>query len=369
MGVREDGAVVHLTVEDAFDCRDEGDKRNVVAAQAWVTPGDYASEGSFSLRVKGYLEAARDQGWLGDRTVVVYPEHLGTWLVVMDEPVAVHRADTAARALRRLALAHPLSLLHHWARSPAASYHSATSQPARLAKRARWRAARAAFTLKAPRMAEVYHRVFSELARIYHVTIVAGSIVLPEPRLHGGALVAGRGPLANVSVIYRYDGAAVALARQVFVGGPHSALVSPGRLEDVPVLNTPAGRLGVLLGADSWHPQAYDHLRSRRVEVLAVLSYCRPDGAWEAPWRGYNGTPAPATVNPDDVGNLTGREAWAKYGAATCLATCGASAGVNVFLRGRLWDLGSDGRTTAFRDGEMRQLQATDGASVLNLWL
>ncbi len=43
---------------------------------------------------------------------------------------------------------------------------------------------------------------------------------------------------------------------------------------------------------------------------------------------------------------------------------------MNVFLRGRLWDLGSDGPALAFADGDVRQgLLTTEGATILNLWL
>jgi hypothetical protein len=222
------------------------------------------------------------------------------------------------------------------------------------------------FALKARRMAEVYQRVFAELARIYRVTIVAGSILLPEPRLQDGVLVAGRGPLANVSVVYRYDGAAVALSRKVFPTAMELPFVAPGRMEELPVLNTGAGRLGVLVCTDSWYPDVYHHLRARRVEIVAVPSCWEPADLWDDPWRGYSGAPGPEDVAPQDVGQLSQREACAKYGMAGRIASCGASAGVNVYLRGGLWDLEFGGEAIVYREGEVRRL---DGAALVNVWL
>ena len=56
--------------------------------------------------------------------------------------------------------------------------------------------------MKASRMADDYQRVFGGLARQFGVTLVAGSIVLPEPSLREGRLVAGDGPLYNVAVTF-----------------------------------------------------------------------------------------------------------------------------------------------------------------------
>ena len=61
-------------------------------------------------------------------------------------------------------------------------------------------------------------------------------------------------------------------------------------------------------------------------------------------------------------------EAWHKYALAGRLSASGARYGINVFLRGSLWDMGMDGRSLMVQDGSPRG-EAGDGPALLNLWL
>ena len=62
-------------------------------------------------------------------------------------------------------------------------------------------------------------------------------------------------------------------------------------------------------------------------------------------------------------------EAWRKYALAGRLAQSGARHGLNVFLRGSLWDMKADsGTAIAVREGEVREAGRAGGA-LLNLWL
>ena len=172
-----------------------------------------------------------------------------------------------------------------------------------------------------------------------------GSIVLPSPRVEAGRLVAGDGSLENVSAVFRPDGGVEdALARKAYPIEEEKAFLVACPLSGLPVFVTPAGRLGVLICADSWYPQAYRLLRAKKIDLLAVPSYAADDDCWNRPWHGYDGAPAPSDVDPADVGRLTEGQAWSRYALLGRFASSGARAGANVFLRGELWDLGDDGR-------------------------
>lgn len=342
-----------LYIREALEHGERGPRGNIVAIQPYMLATDYLSEGAFSLKVEGYLRAAAERGWLGERTLVALPEYLGTWLVALGEDSRVHRAGTVEEAVRGIVRAHPLAFARHWA---------AASAPDR--------ARHAVFALKAEVMAAVYQRTFSTLARTYGVTIVAGSILLPAPRLEGGRLLPGRGALQNVAPTYRPDGHAVALSRKTFPTAPEQPFVAGAPAADsLPVINAGPGRLGVLVCADSWYPEAYAALRAGRAKIVVVVSYCAPEGCWDHPWGGYSGAPAPADVDGADVGALTERQAWCKYALLGRIAASGAGVGVNVFLRGRLWDLGSAGGTMVHRYGETLLAPEVDGATLVNVWL
>jgi predicted amidohydrolase len=137
---------------------------------------------------------------------------------------------------------------------------------------------------------------------------------------------------------------------------------------ELPVFDTPAGRLGVLVCADSWYPAVYRRLKEEQVELIAVPSYAAGKGLWEQPWQGYNGASAPADVDPQDAGKITEGQAWEKYALSGRMESAGARYGVNVFLRGELWNLGTDGYSRIVCEGETAQ-STSEKAALLNLWL
>lgn len=326
---------------------------NLLGVQPHLTPLDYAAPQRFRAKLEGYLAAAQAQGWITPRTVVVFPEHLGTWLVALGERRGLYAAPTVAQALRALALSHPLGLAWHWPQAAAAD-----------------RTAAALFAVKAQAMAETYHRTFSALARAYGCTVVAGSILLPDPTIEEGRLVVRRGPLQNVSAVYGPDGALhPALVRKVHLTPAEQPLARGAAPADLPCFDTPAGRLGVLICADSWYPEPYARLRHQGVELVAVPSYLEVSGVWQRPWRGYAGMATPPDVDPADVGQLTEGEAWLRYALAGRLRSSGARYGINVFLRGTLWDLGADGHTIAVAGDRVYEAPHGDGAALVNLWL
>jgi len=331
-----------------------GTRGNLLGIQPWLTPDDYASEARFDARLRELLTAARGQGLLNPRTVVILPEYLGTWLVVAHEAPRVRHASTSTQAMTRLVLRHPLRFLG--ARTRARGIDKTTD---------------ALFRLKASSMAEIYARVLSSLARDFQVTIVGGSILLPGPHLSDGRLVVeARAPLANVSLVFGPSGAVLgAPISKVFLTRDEQPFVAPGSLEALPVIETPAGRLGVLVCADAWFPQAYQALKAGGAELVAVPTFISGDASWTQPWNGYSGQPTPADVVPTDIGTLTEGEAWKRYTLPGRIAESGARAGVLVQLRGRLWELGASGEPLTVLEGEAQAFPTHDGPMLINVWL
>jgi len=326
---------------------------NLLGIQPYMTPDDYASEDRFFAKLDGYLADAKRRGFIADKTIVVFPEYLSAWLIVAGEKRSVYRAPTVDRAAAILAASNLLSFLR-WL-----PYASAPE-----------RARRALLNMKARSMAAIYQRVFSRLAQTYRVTIVAGSVILPDPKVRDGVLTAGRGPLYNTSVVYAPDGRALApVVKKAFPVAEELRYLKAGRAEDLPVFDTPAGRLAVLICADSWYPEPYLRLNPQRPDIIAVPAFLYSAGQWEEPWTGYSGAPPPDDVDPNDIGVLTEGQAWLKYSLPARLRDSGARAGIGVFLQCRLWNLTSDGQSFAVVDDSTHTCPRTDGAALLNLWL
>ncbi|MDL2425081.1 carbon-nitrogen hydrolase family protein, partial [Pseudomonas sp. BAgro211] len=62
-------------------------------------------------------------------------------------------------------------------------------------------------------------------------------------------------------------------------------------------------------------------------------------------------------------------EAWERLALAGRLGESGAHAGITVFFRGHLWDLGSDGRSLVVNGDSHTLAPDGTGARLINLWL
>jgi hypothetical protein len=332
--------------------RDAG-RGNLLGIEPAMRTADYASEEAFSARLGGYLEVARQHGWINGRTIAVWPEHIGTWLVASGEGPRAVQAPKLRAALAPIAGRHLLPFLR-----------------ALVSAREKDRVAAALFRVKAGAMARAYQSAFSGLARRYGVTVVAGSTVLPSPRIVEGQVMPGRGPLYNASAVFGPDGRAIPpLVLKAFPIDQELPFTTPAPVGELPAFEAPAGRLGVLICADSWYPQAYARLREHGVEWLAVPSTGILRETWDGPWQGYNGAPAPPDVDLRDVGVLTEAQAWSKYALAGRMALSGARCGLNVFSRGALWDLGEMGGQAVLVDGSTAVEGKAEGAEILSLWM
>ncbi len=331
--------------------RDQG-RGNLLGVQPNLTQWDYATQAGFLAKLAAYLPAAQARGWIRPNTIVAFPEYTGVWLATTREQPGVFRAASLAEAMRALALSHPLGLGR-----------------ALLSSREPDRTAAALFRMQAGQMAHMYQQIFSSLAQRFQVTVVAGSIILPDPVVRSASLVPGDGPLYNVSAVFRPDGSLhPALVRKIYPISQEQPFLTPGRLEDLPAFDTPAGRLGLLICADSWYPEPYARLQSLGVDFLVVPSYTTGRAGWNQPWRGYDGAPMPAGVDPGDVQRLTEAQAWRAYALSGRVASSGACCGMNVFLHGQLWDMDAAGQSRMVHSSQSMESQS-ERAALLNLWL
>ena len=93
------------------------------------------------------------------------------------------------------------------------------------------------FRMKATEMAQIYQSTFSKLAETYQVTIVARSLVLPEPQITDGQLVVGNGRLQNISILFKPDGTLHPhIVRKINPVHLEKTFLSAAEPEELPVL-------------------------------------------------------------------------------------------------------------------------------------
>jgi hypothetical protein len=284
----------------------------------------------------------------------VFPEHLGTWLVAVDEKQEVYSAPKLEEAMKTMISSNIGNFLISYATAPSVKDKIAYSL----------------FAMKAQQMAAIYHRTFSRLANKYQLTIIAGSILLPNPEIKNNLLITSPGNLYNTTVIYQPKGIAYPqLIKKAFPTSEEQPFTTAGKLTEIPIFDLSIGKTAVIICADSWFPETYQYLDKQNTEVIIVPSYCSKENSWSEAWQGYGANTLPNDVEKTDVGTLTEEQAWLKYGLAGRIKTTKAIVGMNVFLHGKLWDLGSDGFPILFKDGKPIQGVRVRGASITCLWL
>ncbi|WP_397453852.1 carbon-nitrogen hydrolase family protein [Pseudomonas sp. NA-150] len=330
---------------------------NLLGIQTELVPGDYQSREHLHRKLASYLQQARDLGLLNAKTIVVLPEHIGTWLFASGEKDQLYQSASLKEAMIWLSVSNPLKFLR--ALYDADGKHRLNDAHLRM---------------KAPEMAEDYQALFGGLAKEFGVTLVAGSIVLPEPYLENGQLRLGSGPLYNISIVFDHDGQPIGQPqRQLYPSFTERNYIQPAPETALNVLDTPAGRLGVLIGSDSWYPRNYAQLNNHDAELIAVPAFVVGNGRWNKPWRGYKSRSAPADVGLKP-GEISEGEAWRRLTLTGHAPASTARAGVSVFMRGQFWDQGSSGRSFISRQEPSDNDQVgTDrpgrGARLINLWL
>lgn len=204
-----------------------GERGNLLAVQPELFTPDYQSAERLQLKFHAYLENARRQGLLNERTVVVFPEHVGTWLVASGEKPEVYAAADWPTAMDWMAASNPLKVARGW-----------------ITARGDQRLTDTLFRMKAVDMAHDYQTLFGGLAHDFKVTVVAGSIVLPDPEVEDGELRPGTGQLYNVSLTFGPDGRPLGQPqRKVFPTRHELSYLNNDRGERLQVLDTPAGHL------------------------------------------------------------------------------------------------------------------------------
>lgn len=327
--------------------------RNVVGIQPYMEVSDYFSQIFFQEKIKLYLSSAKEKGFLKDSTIVLLPEYLGTWLVLESEKYTIAKKNTLTEALTTMVLSNPYRFLTTYFKSGDETDKAASTL----------------FRMKSKTMAESYQKTFSKLAQEFNTYIVAGSIILPEPTVYEGKIISNpKGKLFNASFVFDPEGNIIGEPiLKAFLIDSESPFLTAGTIQKIPVLNLPFAKTSILICADSWYPDAYQNAIRQDAELILVPSYCTGNGTMATIWKGYNGNKAPKETDPNDVLQLTEEAAWVKYALPGQIKKTKAQVGMNVFLRGNLWDLGADGQPFVLFDQKLMPITHADSAGIWSL--
>ena len=309
----------------------------LVAVQPFMRVDDYVDAGAFAAKIDGLVERIaaareRDAGGFRHPALVVFPEHIGTFLSIAGHGELLRPGDDVATLLRRVVLHHPLrvatALLRHRVRSATAAVLLAESE----------------------KMHRIYRGTFRDAARRLEATVVAGSIVLPENAADADAdaLVIRNARLFNLSYTFAPDGRCVNVTRKVhLVPTIEDALpLSRGDPDALAPIATPCGRVGVLICYDGFaepHTEREADFRplGPRLAEAGVEIVAQPSAnpwPWNERW---------VFSGPDEC--QLRREQWLREGLFSQLAAMpGVRYVVNPQLIGAILGNRFDGRSYVF---------------------
>ena len=81
-------------------------------------------------------------------------------------------------------------------------------------------------------------------------------------------------------------------------------------------------------------------------------------------WQGYSGYEEPLGTDLSDIGKITEQAAWEKYALPGQIGKTAAAYGMNVYLRGELWDLGTDGQPFVISEGKLLEIKPAEKAGI-----
>lgn len=328
-------------------------QKNVVGIQPYMVTNDYLSQQHFHEKLKTYFEEAKQSGYFNQNTVVLLPEYLGTWLVINEEKTSVAKTKTITGAMAIMVLSNPISFVQ--------SYLNHQNEGDVVAA--------SIFRMKSKTMAAIYGNVLKKLAKTYQININSGSIILPGPSIYNNEiLVDPTQPLYNTSFVFHPDGSIdTKVIKKSFPISSEIPFVTAYPIAELPLFDLPIGKTAMLVCADSWYPESYDRINQLAAEVVLVNSYCAGTNTMAANWKGYDGIRMPDDVDTTDVQKLKERDAWIKYALPGRIKNTDAAIGVNVFLRGELWDLGTDGQPFFIKNGKLLETGKSERGGIWSL--
>jgi len=226
-------------------------KIDAVAVQMEFAVGHYLNEKAFREKISQVMKDIDGMVGLNENSIVIFPEDVGTMLVLMGSEKSLLETDKLADAAGRMVRAHLFKVLG-----------------TRLKCRAGW--APSLFLLKSKMMQRVYVDTFSEVARDYSTHIIAGSTALPKFRQVRGEWIPLDGNVYNTSYTFDPKGQIIGVQRKVHLIDIEKRQLGlkPAELDEISVFKTLWGKIGVAICCDCFFTDVVERLIQGKAEIL-----------------------------------------------------------------------------------------------------
>ena len=328
-------------------------ERNIIGIQPYMELSDYLNHGKFDNKIRLYIAAARQKGFIRKNTVILFPENLGTYLFLLGEKHEIAEKETWEKAKNTLIFS---NLFDYFL-----GYIKTGEEPDK--------AKSAIFRMKSKSMASVYFDTFSTLAKETQSYIFAGSIILPGPYVSDGEIyIERKKALVNVSFLFGPDGKVV--GQPIQKTHPNKTelgyLIEP---ELKTIQNSPLSfaNASLLIGKDSWFPENQDKALANNTDLFLMPASAIGENSMNSFWTANDFTAFPPFIEEGDVNQISLKEAWIKYSLFQRLAAFPSKVGVSVFLNGNFWENSAEVQPIIFYNGEFLSLSSAENAGIWSL--
>lgn len=327
--------------------------RNIIGIQPYMLASDYVNAVKFKQKVRQYLVAATEKGFIRKKTIILYPDYIGTWLVLLGEKHVLAEKETIKEAIGTFILSNAFDYFLGYIKTGDEEDKSVS----------------AILRMKSKAMALVYYNTFSDLAKETETYIVAGSIILPGPYVSDGQLfVENKKNLQNVSFVFGPDGKIVGdPIVELYPNSSELKFMSAPEDKNIQTIEFPFAKSSIIISQDSWYPDLISQIKSSNSELILVPSFQTGTGSMDSLWRGFDYDSNPSFINKEDVNQIKLKQAWTKYSSANPSNRTGQNINFNVFLRGEFWELGSDGQPLITFKDSILQVTPAEKAGIWSL--
>jgi len=325
---------------------------NMVAIQPYMIPADYSSETRFYEKLESYIIKAKRSGFLKERTTIIFPDHIGTPLYLIDERREVYTSKTLDDMFSNLnSTKYPnLKRTNFTTKIDLTKYF--LDEKSKLVK-------------------DTYVSTFSKLALFYKVNILAGSIVLPISSLSNGELKFIENDRKVYGFMFDNKGKITQKVERKYLYSFETEFLIPGKPpEEGLVVPGIPNKMAVLFSGDTLLPVSYTRIiQVTDLWVSPVFKLTNENMDYsKLEISGEIQNPSKSTFKESDS-LLTSRELWNKFSTPGRHASTSSKSYLQVFLNGEFYDykLDSWSCTNSKSSGKQEFIEPRKTSAILNL--
>jgi hypothetical protein len=295
---------------------------NMIAIQPYMIPADYSTESRYYEKLESYIIKAKNSGFLKERTTLIFPDHIGTPLYLLDERKEVY----TSKSLEDLFF-----------------YLNSSKYPNIKRTQFTEKIDIANYLLdeKSNLVKEVYTNTFSKLAQFYKINILAGSVILPVSNLTNGELSFSGKERKIYGFLFDPRGKITQKVERKYLYSYELKFATPGKPpEEGLVVPGIPNKMAVLFSGDTLSPLSY----TRIIQVTDLwvspahkistekLDFSNIEISGEIP------NPSKSLYKDSDT-LLSNREIWNKYSTPGRHASTSSKSYFQVFLNGDFYGI------------------------------